>query len=72
MITLPLELEQQINHIAQIEQSSPAMLIAKLVENYQKFTKNFVTEDNFYLLGVSDSLAEEWNSAEDNEAFRDL
>ncbi|MEI7839892.1 MAG: hypothetical protein WCJ11_05260 [Methylococcaceae bacterium] len=72
MITLPLELEQQINHIAQIEQSSPTMLIAKWVENYQKFARNFVTEDDLYLSSVSDSLAEEWNGTEDNEAFRDL
>lgn len=72
MITLSPELEQQINHIAQIEQSSPATLIAKWVENYQKFAKNLVIEDDLYLSGVSDSLAEEWNSAEDNEAFRDL
>jgi|GEM_PF-5686235 len=72
MITLPLELEQQINRIAQIEQSSPVTMIAKWVENYQKFARNSVTENDLYLLGVSNSMSEEWNSAEDNEAFRDL
>ena len=45
MITLPLELEQ---NIAQAD------------------------EELLYLIGVSDSLAEAWNSAEDNEAFNEL
>lgn len=29
-------------------------------------------EKLLYLIGMSDSLAEEWDSAEDNEAFNEL
>lgn len=70
MITLPLELEQQIDYLAKIEHIDPIAFLKRMIDDY---ANRIIKSDDFvYLSGISNTLSEEWDSDADNEAFRDL
>lgn len=70
MITLPLELEQQIQHLAAFEHTDTTTLLSRMVNVYQTVMANH--EEKLFLSGVETSLAEEWDADEDEVNFRDL
>lgn len=70
MIALPLELEQQVIQFANIEHIDPVAFLKNVIADYVQ--RAIQTENTAYLAAVSDTLADEWNGAEDEVNFRDL
>ncbi len=70
MITIPLDLESQITHLAEYEHTDTTTLISRMIKVYQSL--NIQREETLFLRGVEASLAEEWLDEEDEANYRDL
>lgn len=74
MIAIPLELENQITHLAEFEHTDTTTLLSRMVKVYQSLNIQRATpdEETLFLRGVEASLAEEWLDDEDEANYRDL
>ena len=71
MIAIPLDLENQITHLAEFEHTDPVSFLKGVIDDYT-LKNNARAEETLFLKGVEPCLAEEWLDDEDEANYRDL